>query len=183
MKVSENGIDLIKFFEDCRLKAYRDSGGVLTIGYGHTKNVKPGDEITKFIASELLKKDLKDAEERVNKNLKVLALEVKQFEYDSLVSLAYNLRSFEMLISHLQMNRDKFKEKMLLYCKDVKGNFLKGLKIRRIAERLHFEDRKWKWRAKGMQQMSLHEIKVMEENLFAKVIPEGEIPEPHRPEI
>lgn len=35
MKLSENGIKLIKSFEGCRLQAYKDVGGVLTIGYGN----------------------------------------------------------------------------------------------------------------------------------------------------
>ena len=41
-KLSKNGLQLIKKFEGCKLIAYKDSGGVYTIGYGHTKNVKKG---------------------------------------------------------------------------------------------------------------------------------------------
>ena len=37
MKTSENGLDLIKHFEGCELKAYKCPAGVWTIGYGHTK--------------------------------------------------------------------------------------------------------------------------------------------------
>tara|TARA_R110000782_G_scaffold2454_3_gene9582 strand:- start:2520 stop:2648 length:129 start_codon:yes stop_codon:yes gene_type:complete len=40
MNASEEGIELIKNFEGCELKAYQDSVGVWTIGYGHTKEVK-----------------------------------------------------------------------------------------------------------------------------------------------
>ena len=40
MKCSEKGKNLIKKFENCKLTAYKDSKGVYTIGYGHTKNVK-----------------------------------------------------------------------------------------------------------------------------------------------
>ena len=39
MKISQNGIDLIKHFEGCELESYLCSAGVLTIGYGTTKNV------------------------------------------------------------------------------------------------------------------------------------------------
>ena len=46
MRTSQTGIDLLKFFEGCELKAYQDSVGVWTIGYGHTKDVKSGMEIT-----------------------------------------------------------------------------------------------------------------------------------------
>mgnify|MGYP004717600451 CR=1 FL=1 len=45
MKVSNNGINLIKRFEGLELKAYKDSVGILTIGYGHTHAVKAGDVI------------------------------------------------------------------------------------------------------------------------------------------
>ena len=37
MKISKEGIALIKKFEGIELQAYQDSVGVWTIGYGHTK--------------------------------------------------------------------------------------------------------------------------------------------------
>jgi len=37
MKLSDNGIKLIKGFEGLRLTAYRDTAGVWTIGYGSTR--------------------------------------------------------------------------------------------------------------------------------------------------
>ena len=39
MRTSQNGINLIKQFEGCRLKAYKCAAGVPTIGYGHTAGV------------------------------------------------------------------------------------------------------------------------------------------------
>ena len=36
MKISDNGLNLIKRFEGCRLTAYQDAVGVWTIGYGTT---------------------------------------------------------------------------------------------------------------------------------------------------
>ena len=36
MKTNENGKNLIKSFESCRLTAYKDATGTLTIGWGHT---------------------------------------------------------------------------------------------------------------------------------------------------
>lgn len=59
MEISENGIELIKQFEGCRLTAYKCPAGVLTIGYGHTgKDVHYSDVITQEEAEKLLKKDL-----------------------------------------------------------------------------------------------------------------------------
>lgn len=39
MNISKDGIELIKRFEGLRLKAYPDSVGVWTIGYGWTQPV------------------------------------------------------------------------------------------------------------------------------------------------
>ena len=46
MKISEYAEAVMKEHEGLRLKAYRCPAGVLTIGYGHTLNVKPDDVIT-----------------------------------------------------------------------------------------------------------------------------------------
>lgn len=51
--------DLIKSFEGCKLTAYRDIAGVLTIGYGHTgKDVHEGLVWTQAQADEALTNDL-----------------------------------------------------------------------------------------------------------------------------
>ena len=50
--VAEN---FVKSREGLRLKAYKCSANTLTIGYGHTKNVKPGQTITKQQADKYLK--------------------------------------------------------------------------------------------------------------------------------
>ena len=58
MKISLEGLSLIKKFEGCKLEAYYCSGGVLTIGYGHTGKVKETDVITQDEADRLLKGDI-----------------------------------------------------------------------------------------------------------------------------
>ena len=40
MQISDAGLSLIKNFEGLSTKAYVCPAGVLSIGYGHTKNVK-----------------------------------------------------------------------------------------------------------------------------------------------
>jgi lysozyme len=87
MKTSENGISLITSHEGLKLKAYRCPAGILTIGYGHTKGVKTGDEITRHKAIEFLKDDLKSAENTVNENLSAL----NQNRFDALVSFVFNV--------------------------------------------------------------------------------------------
>lgn len=51
-------VNLIKHFEGCRLSSYQDSGGVWTIGYGHTKGVVAGQTCTQEQAGAWLVDDL-----------------------------------------------------------------------------------------------------------------------------
>lgn len=58
MQINKEGIDLIKKFEGCRLKAYKCPAGIWTIGYGNTfyedgMKVKEGDTITQERAESL----------------------------------------------------------------------------------------------------------------------------------
>ncbi len=50
-------LEQLKIDEGCRLKAYQDTVGVWTIGYGHTGGVKKGDVITQKEAEDLLLED------------------------------------------------------------------------------------------------------------------------------
>ena len=59
MNISQNGIELIKKFEGCRLEAYKCPAGILTIGYGHTgSEVHLGQKITQEQAEKYLKQDI-----------------------------------------------------------------------------------------------------------------------------
>ncbi len=73
--------------EGLRLTAYRDAGGVLTIGYGHTKGVREGDRISEYWANELLAEDVAHTAVAV-KELKVARTEG---QLDALTSLAFNI--------------------------------------------------------------------------------------------
>lgn len=87
MKASEILIEKVKEFEGLRLTAYKDSAGVLTIGYGHTRGVKAGQRITEKQADSLLRGDLLTAENYVNS----LKLNLTQNQFDALVDFCYNL--------------------------------------------------------------------------------------------
>jgi lysozyme len=67
MKTSTNGLDIIKSFEGLKLKAYNDSTGTATIGYGHTKGVKLGQTITAAQALVFLAEDVVSVENSINK--------------------------------------------------------------------------------------------------------------------
>ena len=93
MQISNAGISLIKEFEGCRLKAYQDSVGVWTIGYGWTqpvdgRKIGPGMVIDQSTAERLLKCGLVQYEQGVNQLVKVI---ITQGQFDALVSFAYNL--------------------------------------------------------------------------------------------
>ena len=77
----------LKEFEGLRLKAYRDTAGVWTIGYGHTHNVRKGDVISKFYAEEMLRLDILMCQQQV---LRLITPET-QGQLDALVSFAFNL--------------------------------------------------------------------------------------------
>lgn len=87
MKISQKGIDLIKKFEGCKLFAYRDSVGILTIGYGHTKNVVSGQAITQQQAEQFLKEDI----EPIEKALNAMNINFTQNAFDALCSWIFNL--------------------------------------------------------------------------------------------
>lgn len=132
MKTSQNGIDLIKSFEGCRLTAYRCPAGVPTIGYGHTAGVRMGQKITQQQAETYLRQDLEKYEKNVAK------YEAKyhwnQNEFDAMVSFAYNLGSIDQLTADGTRSKAVIVEKILLYNK-AGGKVLAGLTRRRKAER------------------------------------------------
>lgn len=93
MDISNEGLELIKKFEGCKLTAYQDIVGVWTIGYGNTlhtsgEQVKKGEKITQQQADELLKQTVRGYAIGITKSLKKA---LKQNQFDSLVSLAYNV--------------------------------------------------------------------------------------------
>jgi len=86
---SQRGIDLIKRHEGLSLEAYLCPANKWTIGYGHTRTAHEGDKITERLAEELLKQDLKFTEIRVN--ALTADLDLKQNQFDALVSFAFNV--------------------------------------------------------------------------------------------
>ncbi len=132
MKTSQNGINLIKKFEGCQLKAYKCAAGVWTIGYGHTYGVKSTNIITREQAEQYLKEDLERFEKKVEKyNYRY---NWNQNEFDALVSFAFNTGSIDKLTADGTRNREDIAKKILLYNK-AEGKVLAGLTKRRQAER------------------------------------------------
>jgi lysozyme len=88
MKTNLEGIILIKGFENCKLSAYPDGGGVWTIGYGHTGGVKMGDVWTQEHAETVFLEDIFEREMELNAR-NVLYLTGNQFS--ALVSFLFNV--------------------------------------------------------------------------------------------
>ncbi len=90
--VSDRGLAHIREFEGLRLRAYRDTGGVLTIGYGHTGGVKPEDVITTEDAERMLRADVLKALQVLSRHLDKGQLEaLPQGAIDALADMAFNL--------------------------------------------------------------------------------------------
>lgn len=136
MNVSTNGIELIKQFEGCSLKAYKCPAGIWTIGYGHTNGVKEGQAITKAEAENLLKQDLTRFERVINNVIKV---NLNQNQFDALVSFSYNIGTGALKNSTLLklLNNEDYKGAAEQFDKWVYagGKKLAGLIKRRTAEK------------------------------------------------
>ena len=145
MKTSQYGIDLIKHFEGCELKAYKCPAGVWTIGYGHTKGVQPGDEWSEDHADHMLQVELEEYEGYVDK---YVTAPLGQNQFDALVSWTYNLGGGNLSASTMLKvlnagDYDEVPNQMLRWNK-AGGKVLEGLTRRRQAEGDMFCGKDWK---------------------------------------
>lgn len=141
MKISEKGLELIKHFEGLYLESYKCPAGVWTIGWGTTKGVTSGMEITKEKAEELLKLDVEKFEKSV---LKLVKVDLSQSQFDALVSFTYNLGEGNLSSSTLLKllnNKDYYgaSQEFIRWNKANK-KVLTGLTRRRESERNLFNN-------------------------------------------
>lgn len=144
MKTSTNGINLIKKYEGCYLKAYKCPAGVWTIGYGHTGNIKSGMKITRKQAGAYLKKDLVTFENAVRKYVKV---PINQNQFDALVSFSFNCGVGALKTSTLlkKLNKKDYSgaANEFLRWNKSNGKVLNGLTKRRKEERKLFMQKEY----------------------------------------
>ena len=139
MKVTDNLMTQLMVMEGLSLEAYEDCAGVPTIGYGHTKDVKMGDRISKYWAKELLKDDVREVEQQVQE----LNVAQTQGQFDALVSFTFNLGIGRLKSSTLlkvireggSKNAIKKEFKRWVY---AGGKRLRGLELRREWEANRF---------------------------------------------
>ena len=165
-KTSSTGISLIKYFESLHdgdltkigLQPKQDPIGIWTVGYGHALKDLDGkwlkgidgyrrmleiypdlETITEEDACDLLAEDLEHFEDQINS----LDLKLTQYQFDSLVSFAFNC-GFGNLLSSTLLKRIKgakgsIREAFAMWNKSG-GKVLNGLIKRREAEATLFLD-------------------------------------------
>jgi lysozyme len=140
MRLTREGVALVKRFEGFRGTAYRDAVGVWTIGYGHTAmagapDVKPGMTIDRAEATKILERDLEMFAEGVRERLR---RRISEAQFSALVSFAYNvglgnLRKSSVLAAVNDGAFDAVPRRLQLWVK-AGGRTLPGLVKRRAAE-------------------------------------------------
>ena len=139
-KINYEGLCSIKRFEGCRLTAYEDVGGVLTIGYGTTNatgliHITPGMTITQEEADSLLLQSLTKYEECVENSVQV---ELADNQFAALVCFTYNvgIAAFQgsTLLKKLNQGNYECVPTELMKWVTVGGKKVQGLINRRAAE-------------------------------------------------
>ena len=142
LSYSEDGLLLTEKSEGVSLSSYQDSGGVLTIGYGHTgPDVGPDLTITQDQAQRFLSQDLLSAEQTVNQFVEV---PLDQEEFNALVDFVFNVGQQNFVTSTLLrlLNNGDFQgaAQQLPRWDKCNGEVLNGLLERRHAEENMFQD-------------------------------------------
>ena len=143
MKISQDGINLIKRFEGVRFKPYRCPAGLWTVGVGHL--IGDGKQLpdsynktfTEREVDEILRQDLARFERGVAMQFP-MSYRFTQGMFDALVSFSFNLglgtlQRSTVRSALLRYDKDKAGKSLLKYCR-AGGKILKGLQLRRQEE-------------------------------------------------
>jgi len=137
MQLSAAGLDLIKRSEGFRSRTYLDVAGIPTIGYGHRLLAHESfpDGITEEQAAEMLAEDARQAEQAVERLVKVA---LTQSQFDALTDFCFNLGvgrlASSTLLKTLNGGRYEAALEQLLRWDLAGGEVNAGLKTRRDAE-------------------------------------------------
>ena len=134
-KTSLIGQELIKHFEGCRLESYLCPAGVWTIAYGRTgPDVVEDLHITQAVAEQMLREDLDRFEQAV---FALIETPLDQFEFDALVSFAYNCGTGALSESTLRRRLNAREPKAVVIAEELPrwtSGGMPGLVRRREAE-------------------------------------------------
>lgn len=144
LTTSPEGRKLITMREGNKLQAYQDSGGVWTIGVGHTTAagdpaVHKGMTISAIESDDILARDLQSVEKSIRQ---LVAVTLSQNMFDALVSFVFNVGAGAFASSTLlrKINQRDFlgaADEFLKWNK-VNGVAVQGLTNRRQSERSQF---------------------------------------------
>lgn len=135
-------LDTIQQFEGLKLKAYKDSVGIWTIGFGNIFNldtgnpIKEGDEITLETAERWLKIEVDNLQAKMRK---VITVTLTDNQWTALTSLVYNIgfgafkRSTLLRLLNAGASKEEVAKQFLRWNK-AGGKEIKGLTNRRQAE-------------------------------------------------
>ena len=133
--ILQKAAQFVKQWEGCSLIAYEDVGGIWTIGYGTTTNVREGMHITLEEAVNYLENDLEYAYHSILRNTRVFLHENQMI---ALLDFVYNVGTGAYQRSALKsnINRHDFENaaKQFLKWNKVHGQVVPGLTHRRKAE-------------------------------------------------
>lgn len=135
-------LDTIQQFEGLKLKAYKDSVGIWTVGFGNIFNldtgnpIKEGDQITLETAERWLKIEVDNLQAKMRK---VITVTLTDNQWTALTSLVYNIGfgAFKRSTLLRLLNAGASKEdvaKQILRWNKAGGKEIKGLTNRRQAE-------------------------------------------------
>ena len=137
-QISNEGIELIQTLEGLKLEACLNLFGELAIGYGHTESVAVGDTITQEEAEKTLSSDLAPIEDFINDEV---TAELNQNQFDSLVSLVFNIGSPSFLASSLLENINSGASMEAIqasFLELAEGENITALKERRLTEASYY---------------------------------------------
>ena len=135
-------LNTIQQFEGLKLKAYKDSVGIWTVGFGNIFNldtgnpIKEGDEISLETAERWLKIEVDNLQAKM---IKVITVPLNDNQWTALTSLTYNIgfgafkRSTLLRLLNAGASKEEVAKQILRWNK-AGGKEIKGLTNRRKAE-------------------------------------------------
>lgn len=138
--INQAGMDLIKQWEGCKLKAYKDVAGIWTVGYGLTSragfiDVGPDTVMTQEEADWYLEQVVNDFASKISP---MITAPINENQFAAFVSLAYNIGvgAFKKSSALRRFNAGQIMEvpAAMRMWKKAGGKVVQGLVNRREAE-------------------------------------------------